>query len=92
MDMSAHRVIVTGKVQGVGYRNWAVSRARTFGVTGYVRNCGTAVEAIVSGDDDAVDRMIEAMRVGPAMARVDHLEVQAANDAKLKGFTKRLGA
>ena len=92
MSMSAQRMIVTGKVQGVGYRNWAVGRARVFGVTGYVRNSGKAVEVVVSGDDEAVEKMIEAMREGPATARVDHVEVHAANDAKLKGFTKRLGA
>lgn len=89
---ATQRVIVTGKVQGVGYRNWAVSRARVIGVTGYVRNSGQDVEVVVSGENDAVDTMIEALREGPTMARVDHLEVHAANDARLKGFTKRLGA
>lgn len=89
---ATQRVIVTGKVQGVGYRNWAVGRARIIGVTGYVRNSGQNVEVVVSGEDDAVDTMIEALREGPILARVDHLEVHAANDARLKGFTKRLGA
>ena len=90
--MAAHRILVTGKVQGVGYRNWAVTRARVLGITGYVRNSGKAVEVVVSGEDAMVEKMIELLHEGPALARVDNVEIQAANDARLKGFTKRLGA
>ncbi|MGY4396106.1 acylphosphatase [Sphingomonas sp. UYAg733] len=89
---ATQRMIVTGRVQGVGYRNWAVNRARALGVTGWVRNThGGGVELVASGEDEAVGALVEALRQGPEMARVDHIEVLAAQDAKLKGFTKRLG-
>ena len=70
--MTASRVVhvfVSGRVQGVGYRNWAMETARGLG-----RSDG-AVEAILSGPPDAVGSMIEACRRGPSAARVSEVRV-----------------
>lgn len=65
------RAIVEGRVQGVGFRWSAVDAARRLGVTGWVRNLpDSRVEAVVEGPADAVDRMVEWLRVGPTGARV----------------------
>src|SRR5690606_33021122 len=69
------RVIITGRVQGVSYRAWTVRTADKLGLSGWVRNLGDgSVEAVFSGDEKAVQAMLEACRKGPMMARVDNIE------------------
>jgi acylphosphatase len=91
--MSAtQRMLVSGKVQGVGYRNWTIHNAKALGVTGWVRNVQDGrVEIMASGDHKALEALVEACREGPRLARVDHVEVQSVEDARLKGFNKRFG-
>lgn len=68
------RIIVTGRVQGVGYRAWTAGEAEALGLEGYVRNRRDGgVEAVLAGPDEAVARMIERMRQGPPSARVTAL-------------------
>jgi len=70
------RVLITGRVQGVGFR-WAVAeRARTRRVGGFVRNLASGqVEAAFEGEPDAVEAMVGFCRRGPQGARVDDVEV-----------------
>lgn len=71
------RLGITGRVQGVGYRDWVMATAQKLGLKGWVRNrVDGSVEALVVGDDDAVGKMIEACRHGPALARVDAVDVE----------------
>lgn len=80
--MTALRFLVTGRVQGVGFRWSAVQAAERIGVAGWVRNLpGGEVEALVAGDDDAVERMADWLRQGPPGARVDRLASAPADDA-----------
>jgi acylphosphatase len=69
---AAAHVIVTGRVQGVGFRDWTERTAYRLGLSGWVRNRrdGT-VEAVFAGDPDAVAEMLKALHAGPASARVD---------------------
>ncbi len=85
------RLAITGRVQGVGYRDWAVATGQRLGLSGWVRNrTDGSVEALVGGDDDAVGRMIEACRRGPALARVDAVDVEPVDlDVLSPGFTRR---
>ncbi len=67
----ATRLIITGRVQGVGYREWMCREARHMGLTGWVRNLRDgSVEAVVDGAPEAVSRIIERARKGPPAARV----------------------
>lgn len=76
-DMETLRVVVHGQVQGVGYRASAVRQAHLQRVTGWVRNnADGTVEALVQGNPDQVDRMLEWMRHGPPAARVTDLETE----------------
>ena len=70
------RLTITGRVQGVGFRDWTTTTARRLALTGWVRNrIDGAVEALIVGDDNAVGEMIDACRRGPPMARVDNVDI-----------------
>ena len=70
------RVVVTGRVQGVFFRDSCRERARSEGLGGWVRNRGDgAVEAEFEGPAAAIDRVVEWCRTGPARARVDAIEI-----------------
>lgn len=70
-------MIVTGVVQGVGFRMYAQRQARSLGLHGYVRNLPSGqVEMVAEGDDVAVERLIDWARVGPPSAQVDDVRVQ----------------
>ena len=84
------RLTISGRVQGVGYRYWAIDTARRLGLTGWVRNRHDgAVEALIVGEEDAVGQMIEACRRGPPAARVDEIDVDPVDlDILPDGFTQ----
>lgn len=89
--MTAQRFLVTGRVQGVGFRWSAVQAAERIGVAGWVRNLpGGEVEALVAGDDDDVERMADWLRQGPPGARVDAVTATPADPADApRGFALR---
>jgi len=73
--ISTIRIVIGGRVQGVGYRAWAVSAASKMGLRGWVRNRNDGtVEAVFSGEEDMVKAMIEACKTGPATSRVESIE------------------
>jgi acylphosphatase len=74
--MIRKRVIVRGRVQGVGFRWSAQAQAERLGVAGYARNLpdGT-VQAELEGTEDAVRRMLDWLHHGPPYAEVDGIEV-----------------
>lgn len=78
--MTAKRLRIGGRVQGVGYRAWMVQRARELGAVGWVRNRkdGT-VEALVYGDTDAVEELLRDCRRGPRMAEVTSIDEEMAD-------------
>jgi acylphosphatase len=74
---------ITGRVQGVGFRNFTQMRARRLGVTGWVRNeRDGSVRLEAEGPREALDQLVEAVQQGPRMARVENVEVDwsDAND------------
>lgn len=84
------RLTITGRVQGVGFRDWALQTGQRLGLTGWVRNRSDgAVEALVVGDETAVGQMIEACRRGPLLARVDEIDVDPVDlDVLPQGFSR----
>ena len=85
------RLVITGRVQGVGYRDWALATGQRLGLSGWVRNrADGSVEALIVGDEHAVGRMIDACRRGPTLARVDDIDVEPVDlDVLPEGFTRR---
>lgn len=72
------RFLVSGQVQGVGFRWFVARHARTLGLGGYARNLPDGrVEVVASGAGaEAIARLEELLRAGPAHARVERLERQ----------------
>jgi acylphosphatase len=82
--------VVSGRVQGVWFRDSCQQEARAEGVSGWVRNRGDgAVEAEFEGGEDAVERMIAWCREGPPRARVDDVTVQRVELVGASGFQVR---
>ncbi len=75
MDIGAH-ILVSGLVQGVGFR-WFVEReAKKLGLKGYVKNLFTGeVEVVVEGDRGMIEELIEVLRVGNRASRVKDVRV-----------------
>jgi acylphosphatase len=77
VSASRARVLVTGRVQGVWFRESTRQRAEELGVGGWVRNLPDGrVEAIFEGDEASVRRAVDYVREGPVHAHVDRVEVE----------------
>jgi acylphosphatase len=88
--MIRRRVIVHGRVQGVGFRVAVARRAGSLGVAGWVRNRydGT-VEAAFEGAAERVDALVRFCREGPRGAEVSEVETIGEEAAGLAGFEIR---
>lgn len=88
--MVARRYLISGIVQGVGFRFFAEHAAAVEGVSGYVRNLPDGgVEAVAEGDQEAVDRFERALRRGPRGGHVENVRVETLPPDGRKGFTIR---
>jgi acylphosphatase len=87
--MSARRLIISGRVHAVGFRDWMQREAERLGVFGWVRNRhdGT-VEAVVDGDEAAVAELLRACRRGPRLAEVSEILEELADAPDGPGFRK----
>ena len=75
--MSTLRVIVEGRVQGVGFRWFVRQEARRLGVAGWVRNLPDgSVELTAGGERSAVRRLLDHVRVGPDSADVTDVRAE----------------
>jgi acylphosphatase len=83
----AVRLIVTGRVQGVGFRDFVARRARALGLAGWVRNRSDgSVEVLAEGDASALEALRAACQGGPPAARVAEVAVVAAEPVGRAGF------
>ena len=85
--MKTRHVQVTGRVQGVFFRAWTKEQAEARGLFGWVRNLSDgSVEAVISGEDEAVDAMIEALQKGPPTAKVSDVLTSEAEPPAESAF------
>lgn len=71
-DIVAYKLTISGRVQGVGFRAWALGEAEARGLYGWVRNRHNgSVEALVKGAKTRVAEFIDVCRRGPESSRVD---------------------
>jgi acylphosphatase len=90
MSVSRARTVISGRVQGVFFRAEAKARARSLGVTGWVRNRPDgAVEAVFEGPREAVVSMVRWCEQGPAGAKVDAADVTWEEPVGDEGFEVR---
>jgi acylphosphatase len=88
--MRTQHLLIQGRVQGVWFRESMRREAERLGVTGWVRNTPDgAVEAVVQGQDEAVDALIAWAHAGPPTARVEHI-TQTDTQGQFSGFEKRI--
>jgi acylphosphatase len=84
MTAAIRRVLIRGRVQGVGYRAWVNHQARRRRLQGWVRNRRDgSVEAVFEGTEDAVANMIASCRNGPPSGRVDDVAEETAHADEL---------
>ena len=89
--MRTVRLIITGRVQGVGYRIWAERTALALDIRGWVRNrADGSVELFAIGEDDAVTRLIKACEQGPRHADVSGISISDAEDDGSAGFSSKV--
>jgi acylphosphatase len=85
-----YRVLVSGRVQGVYFRDICRRRALEHGVNGWVRNLPDGrVEAVFEGPADGVNRLVDWMRHGPDLAVVVDIAAQAERPEGLRTFLIR---
>jgi acylphosphatase len=83
-------VFVSGRVQGVSFRDATRSQAEQLGLSGWVRNTQDGqVEAVFEGDTDTVQQMIEWCKSGPSSADVEDVSVDNEQSEGLSGFEVR---
>ena len=74
----ARRYLVSGRVQGVGFRWFVIETASVEGITGWVRNAPDgSVEIVAEGEAEAMERFERHVRRGPGRARVDDVITDA---------------
>lgn len=90
--MIAKRVVIRGRVHGVGFRDWMARRAQGLGVDGWVRNLSDgSVEALVAGDAAAVEELLRRCRRGPRLAEVSSIVEEMADPPDGPGFVRMPG-
>ncbi|MDB5553801.1 MAG: putative acylphosphatase [Rhizobium sp.] len=83
-EHQAVQVHITGRVQGVGFRDWTAREARQLGLAGWVRNeADGSVAALIIGPEDAATAMIGRLWKGPRLASVSGVTSQAVSVAEL---------
>ena len=89
-NLIRRHVVVTGRVQGVFFRDSVRERAEAHGVAGWACNRGDgAVEAVLEGSADAVGGLVDFCRTGPSRAEVEDVEVNEEEPEGLSGFAIR---
>jgi acylphosphatase len=90
MARSAARLLIDGRVQGVGYRWWAVETARSLGLAGWVRNrADGSVEILAIGEAEQIRQFAKACCTGPPGASVRSVKVEPADTDGSVGFAQK---
>jgi acylphosphatase len=84
----ARRYVISGRVQGVGFRYFTEATAAREGILGWVRNTPDGrVEVVAEGDAEALERFERSLRHGPRGARVERVDVDDTSPTGETGFT-----
>lgn len=83
-------MLISGRVQGVGFRAYTKRNAQLLGVKGYVENTADGkVHAVLEGEDHQVDKLLEIIRQGPMVSQVREVKVAEIEKAGHTGFEVR---
>ena len=88
--MPCLRLLISGRVQGVWFRESMRQEAQRLGATGWVCNLADGrVEAVICGDAATLEALLEWSRRGPPLARVSAVETSVMPQETFPGFEKR---
>jgi acylphosphatase len=88
--VAAYRYLVSGRVQGVGYRYFAMRAAESLGITGFARNLVDGrVEVVAEGPEELLAELEQQLRQGPAFAAVSSVERSSIAPRGDRGFQVR---
>ncbi len=77
MAEKAIEALVTGRLQGVGYRSSIQQRATRLGIKGYIRNqSGNQVKIVAEGAEESLKELIDFLREGPTRAEIENYDVE----------------
>jgi len=86
----ASRVLISGRVQGVFFRDWTVRKANELTLNGWVRNRSDGtVEGLFVGPEVNVDKMVKLCEIGPPLAKVTDIEITKAMGITKNGFVQK---
>ena len=86
--MRQFHIIVSGIVQGVGFRYFTLYLAKNYGINGWVRNLPNGdVEIMAAGVEDALERFLSKLKIGPRYSKVTNIEVLTHPIQDFQNFT-----
>jgi acylphosphatase len=87
--MVQYEIKISGRVQGVNFRSFALRKAREIGIKGWVKNeTDGSVLVRASGEETDMNTFLDYLRSGPSMARVDNITKHQINSkSEFSGFT-----
>ena len=89
-ETTIFRLRIKGRVQGVGFRDWAVGEAQARGLDGWVRNRSDgSVELLIAGPDETIKDMLGACTQGPEAAQVANIDIHNETEPPPAGFSRR---
>lgn len=89
-DRPAVRLLISGRVQGVGFRYWTVGEAKRLGLDGWVRNHSDGtVEIYAIGPSESLGRLADSCRRGPTFAKVVAVARGIEQDDGSRGFIQK---
>lgn len=84
--MRTIKVVIRGRVTGVFFRKFIFDNAIRLDLNGYVRNINDDVEAIFSGSDSSVEKMLEMCKKGPYGSKIDKIDVKELKEERFGEF------
>ena len=89
MNRRVH-IVIKGKVQGVFFRAAIEEKAKELHITGWVKNTGDDVEALLEGKDDMIKEMLEFCILGPKAAKVTGMDIdELPYTGEFEEFTRK---
>ncbi|MBL8779901.1 MAG: acylphosphatase [Alphaproteobacteria bacterium] len=89
-ELTIFRLRIKGRVQGVGFRDWASEEASSRKLDGWIRNRSDgSVELLVAGSDEGVQDMLRALTQGPPLAQVHNIDIHKETDLPPAGFARK---
>ncbi len=85
--MKSFRIIVSGRVQGVFFRDNTRRKARELGLTGYAKNLPDGnVEVVAQGDENKINEFINFIKKGPGIASITRVQIKPKEPENFKNF------